>query len=191
MNGLFEVATTIQDFCCDRAWRFCFIGGLAVQRWGEPRQTRDVDLTLLTGFGSERPFVDELLDAFDARLPDAATFAMQNRVLLLKSPSGVGIDIALGALPFEERAVARASDWTIDDDAVLRTCSSEDLVVYKAFAGRPQDWIDVEMVVARQGPGLDVEGILAEALPLLELKEATADRDRLLSMLRSPGSEGS
>lgn len=189
MNGLFAVATMIQDFCRERAWRFCFIGGLAVQRWGEPRQTRDVDLTLLTGFGSERPFVDELLDSFDARLPDAATFAMQNRVLLLRSPSGVGIDIALGALPFEERAVGRASDWTIDEHAVLHTCSSADLVVYKAFAGRPQDWIDIEMVVARQGSDLDVAGILEEALPLLELKEASADRDRLLSLLRSPGSE--
>lgn len=184
MNGLFEVATAIQGFCRDRAWHFCFIGGLAVQRWGEPRQTRDVDLTLLTGFGAERPYVDELLAAFDARLPDAAAFAMQNRVLLLRSPSGVGIDIALGALPFEERAVSRASDWIIDADAVLFTCSAEDLIVYKAFAGRPQDWADVEMVVARRGGGLDVEAILEEALPLLELKEAAADRERLESLLR-------
>lgn len=187
MNGLFAVATTIQDFCRDRGWGFCFIGGLAVQRWGEPRQTRDVDLTLLTGFGSERPYVTELLGSFDARLPDATTFALQNRVLLLRSPSGVGIDIALGALPFEERAVARASDWSIDDDAVLHTCSAEDLVVYKAFAGRPQDWVDIEMVLARQGRDLDVAVILEEALPLLELKEAAADRDRLLSLLRSSG----
>lgn len=56
MNGLFDAATEIQDFCRDRQWRFCLIGGMAVQRWGEPRQTRDVDLTLLTGFGGEAPF---------------------------------------------------------------------------------------------------------------------------------------
>jgi hypothetical protein len=37
-------------------WRYCFIGGLAVQRWGEPRETVDVDLTLLTGFRDEARF---------------------------------------------------------------------------------------------------------------------------------------
>ncbi len=68
----------------------CFIGGLAVQRWGEPRQTRDVDLTLLTGFGTERPFVDELLDAFDARLSDAATFAM-HRCVAGRGPRLLGV----------------------------------------------------------------------------------------------------
>lgn len=129
MNGLFTAAMQVQRFCQDRRWRFCLIGGIAVLRWGEPRQTRDVDLTLLTGFGAEAPYVDGLLAAFDARLPDARRFALDNRVVLLRSPGGVGIDVALGALPFEERAVADASDWRVDDQTVLRTCSAEDLVV--------------------------------------------------------------
>jgi len=34
-------------------WRFCFIGGVANFRWGTPRLTDDLDLTLLTGFGAE------------------------------------------------------------------------------------------------------------------------------------------
>ena len=53
MNPIFAAAREIQDFCRGRGWRSCVIGGLAVQRWGEPRLTRDVDVTLLTGFGSE------------------------------------------------------------------------------------------------------------------------------------------
>jgi hypothetical protein len=40
------------------------IGGLAVQRWGEPRQPRDVDVALLTGFGDEASFVDHLLEHY-------------------------------------------------------------------------------------------------------------------------------
>lgn len=48
MNGLFSAAELVQDLCEREGWEFCFIGGLAVQRWGEPRVTRDVDLTLLT-----------------------------------------------------------------------------------------------------------------------------------------------
>ena len=37
-------ADEVQRFCHQRDWRFCFIGGIAVQRWGEPRFTQDVDL---------------------------------------------------------------------------------------------------------------------------------------------------
>ena len=47
MNELIRVAADVQGFCESRRWRFCFIGGLALQRWGEPRETVDVDLTLL------------------------------------------------------------------------------------------------------------------------------------------------
>lgn len=36
-----EAAIEIQSFCQRRKWRFCFIGGVAVQRWGEPRLTQD------------------------------------------------------------------------------------------------------------------------------------------------------
>jgi hypothetical protein len=51
----------------------------------------------------------------------------------------------------------------------VRTCSAEDLVVHKAFAGRSQDWVDVEYVVVRQRRRLDWEQIEQELKPLLEL----------------------
>ena len=95
MNAIFEAALEIQDFCRSRLWRSCVIGGLAVQRWGEPRLTRDVDLTLLTGFGKEAVFVDALLVSFRSRLPDARDFALRNRVLLLASSGGVPLDVGL------------------------------------------------------------------------------------------------
>ncbi len=66
MNEVIRAAAELQDFCAARNWRFCFIGGLAVLRWGEPRETADADLTLLTGFGTEDPFIDALLGRFDA-----------------------------------------------------------------------------------------------------------------------------
>jgi hypothetical protein len=52
MIALFEAAKQLQDFSDCQGWRSCFIGGVAVQRWGEPRVTRDVDLVLLAGQGS-------------------------------------------------------------------------------------------------------------------------------------------
>ena len=79
-----------------------------------------------------------------------ATFARINRVLLLRATSGVGLDIALGGLPFEESAVRRATLFTLPPDVPLRTCSAEDLIVFKAFADRLKDWVDVEGILIRQ-----------------------------------------
>ena len=172
MNELIRAAAGVQAFCDARRWRFCFIGGLALQRWGEPRETIDVDLTLLTGFGGEAPFVEALLDRYAGRLDDAAAFAAANRVLLLRAASGVGIDVALGALPFEESAVARASPFTFPGNTPLRTCSAEDLIVLKAFAARGRDWVDVEGVIARQAGALDWAYVDAQLRPLAALKEA-------------------
>jgi hypothetical protein len=56
MIEVIRVASQLQSFCEDEAWRFCFIGGIAVQRWGEPRETVDVDLTVISGFGDEELF---------------------------------------------------------------------------------------------------------------------------------------
>ena len=120
MNPIFEAAREIQEFCRARGWRFCIIGGLAVQRWGEPRLTRDVDVTLLTGFGGEAAFVDGLLSGFQPRLPDARDFALRNRVVLLSSSERVPIDIALGAMPFEEKAVSRATTYRVSPDLELK-----------------------------------------------------------------------
>ena len=172
MIELLRVAADIQFRCEDQKWRFCFIGGLALQRWGEPRETIDVDLTLMTGFGGEEPFIQHLLAAFEPRIPNAAEFARTRRVLLLRSRSGVGIDIALGALPFEESAVNRSSLFLFPGDFSLRTCSAEDLIVMKSFAARGRDWVDVEGILVRQAGMLDWSYIHSQLDPLVELKGA-------------------
>ena len=37
MSDLLEAANEICGFMGARKWSFCLIGGLAVQKWGEPR----------------------------------------------------------------------------------------------------------------------------------------------------------
>jgi hypothetical protein len=143
--------------------------GLAVQRWGEPRETVDVDLTLLTGFHDEARFISILIGHFEPRIDRAADFATVNRVLLLRAPSGVGLDIALGGLPFEETAVERSSMFSFPPDVPLRTCSAEEL---KAFADRPKDWVDVEGILIRQSGRIDWPYVRTQLAPLAALKEA-------------------
>jgi Nucleotidyl transferase AbiEii toxin, Type IV TA system len=174
MIDLFEAARQLQEFCDRQGWRSCFIGGLAVQRWGEPRVTRDVDLVLLTGFGGEEAFIDALVAAYPARIDNAAEFARRLRVLLLKTPGEVGIDISLGALPFEERVVSRASAFSFGPGLEIRTCSAEDLMVLKLFASRPIDLRDTESVAIRQKGQLDWRYIEEQLQPLAELKDEPA-----------------
>ena len=50
------------------------MGGIAVLRWGESRVTRDIDLTLLKGFGNEDNFIERLLLAYPARISDPLAF---------------------------------------------------------------------------------------------------------------------
>jgi hypothetical protein len=183
VTPLLEAAQQIQELCEEKRWDFCVIGGLAVQRWGEPRLTRDVDLTILAGFGDPQPFVDALLERFQSRLDEPAEFARRNRVLLLRSAAGIGIDVALGGLPFEERSVRRSSNWAVTESERLRTCSAEDLVVHKVFAGRDRDWADVRGIVARQASSLDVALVVDELRPLLEAKGDGGALDKLRAIL--------
>ena len=179
MNEVIRAAADLQAVCSAEGWRYCFIGGLAVQRWGEPRETIDADLTLLTGFGGEPAYVTTLLHHFEPRVPDPLSFALANRVLLLRATSGVGLDIALAGLPFEERAVERASPFRFPPDVPLRTCSAEDLLVLKAFADRPKDWMDIDGILIRQARQLDWDYVQAQLAPLVELKEAPEILSRL------------
>ncbi|HKO43744.1 MAG TPA: hypothetical protein VJU84_10650 [Pyrinomonadaceae bacterium] len=179
MNEVIQAAAELQAVCQSQNWQFCFIGGLALQRWGEPRQTIDADLSLFAGFGNEEPFIQVLLNHFAARIPEAAKFALERRVLLLTSSKGVGLDVALAALPYEALLIERSSYFIYPPDIPLRTCSAEDLIVLKAFAGRSQDWVDVEKVIVRQTGRLDWDYIREQLAPLAELKEALEVLDQL------------
>jgi len=172
MNELLETAKDFQEFCIRQSWRFSFIGGIAVLRWGETRVTRDVDLTVLTGFGGEERVIDALLANYAARFPDTKKFALSRRVVLLNSPTGTGIDVSLGALPFEELVIERASNFSFPGGLELRTCSAEDLIVLKLFASRALDIRDVEGVAIRNRGKLDWRYIEKQLRPLAEVKEA-------------------
>jgi hypothetical protein len=179
MFNWINAAVALQKFCRDNRFPFAFIGGVALQRWGEPRVTLDVDITLFTGFGNEEVFIEALLKAFSPRVKDALQFALRQRVLLLKSAEGIGLDVALGALPFEELVIKRASYAEYLPGIRLNTCSAEDLIILKSFADRPQDWIDVGRVIVRQSNELDWAYIFKHLPELAVLKDSPEIIDRL------------
>ena len=149
----------------------CLIGGMVISRWGQPRATTDADFSVLAPYGEETGVLDALLAHFQPRRPDARAFALDRRVLLLVTTEGVGIDAALAAFPFEIEAIEKATPWSLNEGSVLRTCSAEHLVVYKLVAARPQDLVDIDGIVRRQGRRLDVDRIRYWGREFAELKE--------------------
>lgn len=170
MNPLFEATREICGYIRQQGWEFCIIGGLAVQQWGEPRTTLDVDITLVVPWGDEEEVVDELLSRFTSRLSDAREFALARRVLLLTAFNGKDVDVTFGALPFELEMVSRAKMLEFAPGVEAPCCSAEDLFIMKVFAGRPRDIIDAQSIVARQ-QRLDHVYIVSQLEALSELKE--------------------
>jgi hypothetical protein len=185
VKSLFHAAAELETFLVEHGWMYCFIGGIALQRWGQPRLTNDVDLTILAGFGNEAAYVDALLERYRARIPSGREFALAHRVLLLQSRDGIPIDVALGGIPFEERAVSRATRHEFLPGLSLLTCSPEDLVVLKAFANRPRDWADVETIIIRQQARLDWQYVFDQLEPLSQVKDAPEIVDRLRQLRTS------
>jgi len=181
---LYRSAVRLQRLWDEQEFEFCFIGGIACQRWGEPRATRDLDLTLLTEFGQEVEAIDRILADLQPRIRDARQFALLNRVVLAKDSDGVPIDIALGAMPFERRTVERATPYAVTETESIRTCGASDLIVYKAFAARERDWLDIRGILVRSRTAVDWQLVLQELTPLVELKEEPHILDRLDQLYR-------
>ena len=190
MNSLFQAGLELQHFFLGKKWPFCFIGGLAVIRWGEMRMTQDIDLSLFTEFGNEEIYINSLLEKFNSRITDPIDFAKKNRVLLLSASNGVSVDISLSGLLFEKQMIKRATFFPFSPECSLITCSAEDLIVLKTFADRARDWMDVEGIIIRQGNSLDVDYIIKELTPLCELKEVSEIVDKLRKLIRHFQKEG-
>lgn len=184
MNGLFQAGLEIQNFMQQMSWKFCFIGGLAVIRWGESRMTQDVDLSLFTGFGNEKKYIEEILKKFKSRISQPIDFAVKNRVLLVIASNDVPVDISFAGLPFEREMIERAKPFDFDEGCSLITCSAEDLIVLKVFADRARDWNDVEGVVVKHRKSLDINYIFRQLTPLCELKGTPEIIERLEKLIK-------
>jgi hypothetical protein len=112
---LARAASDILLFLESKGRPACLIGGLAVSRWGEPRATQDVDLTVLAEFGEEGAVLQELPSRYPSRVSDPERFAATNRIALLVLPGGVKADVSLAAFPFEREAIERATVWDLPE----------------------------------------------------------------------------
>ena len=111
-------------------------------------------------------------------------------LLLRHEPSGIPIDLSLGALAFEENAVRRA----VPTDAggfFVPLARPEDLVVMKAVAHRPVDAADIDAILAAH-PRIDRAFVLSTVREFAEAIEAPELLDDLAELLhrRTPTAPG-
>jgi hypothetical protein len=132
------------------------IGGQAVLLYGEPRLTKDIDITL--GINIDR--LDDLLSIVKglslAPLPeDVPSFVQKTMVLpVLERSTGIRVDFIFSFTPYETQAIGRAKRIILSGQEVCFT-SPEDLILHKIFAGRPRDLEDVRILILKN-PGIDV-----------------------------------
>ena len=130
-----------------------FEGGFLL--YGEPRLTRDIDITL----GATVEKVDVIVRVARAAnlepLVDPETFPKQTMVLPCQhEASDIRVDFIFSFSPYEQQALQRVRKVRIGG-ADVRFASVEDLIVHKMFAGRPRDLEDVKIILAKN-PEADV-----------------------------------
>jgi predicted nucleotidyltransferase len=150
----------VGEFLSKNGIRYAVIGGLAVQFWGEPRLTVDVDIAIASNLESGSDELVRLITThFESRTKEPFEFAKRARMILVSTRDGIDVDISLALPGYEDEMFARAIDLEIEPGKSIRICSAEDLIIHKAVAGRPQDISDIQGVVYRQGDRLEVDYI--------------------------------
>lgn len=163
------------------------IGGIAVIARGVRRFTTDIDATVRGDAVPPENLLAILQNhGIAPRIHDALPFAEANLVFLLRhEPTGVDIDVSFAWSGFEHDALDACTPIRFGR-VRIPMCTAEDLVVFKAIAGRPKDLEDAEALLALY-PDIDVVrtrrhvaelAALADAPELVEAFDAMAGEAR-------------
>lgn len=143
------------------------IGGLAVSLRGRPRMTVDVDLVVAADVDVALRLAEELsATVFEPLFAGVEDVVVKSFILPLRHRrTGVRVDLAIGMSGFERDAIARATVVAVGETSAA-VVTAEDLLVMKALAGRPQDELDIQGIVALHGEAIDWASCLATARSL-------------------------
>lgn len=138
---------------------YMIIGGQAVLLYGEPRLTRDIDITL----GVNVDYLNDLLEVVRELslkpIPEnIETFVRQTMVFpAFDESTGIRVDFIFSFTPYEIEAIKRAKKIKILEQEVC-FASPEDIIIHKIFAGRPRDLEDARTIILKN-PGIDIQYI--------------------------------
>jgi len=148
--GLKEFIKTLAKEIDRSGIDYMIIGGQAVLIYGEPRLTKDIDITLGTGLeGYEK--VLEIINNLKLKIlpKNPLKFVKQTLVLpVLHSDSGIRIDFIFSYSEYEKNALKRVKKVKIDGITV-KYASLEDLIIQKIISGRERDIEDVKGILLK------------------------------------------
>lgn len=179
-DALDALATGLTE--CAAPWMV--IGGVAIIARGVRRFTTDIDAAVRGDAIQPAQLLNLLAKhGIIPRIDEALRFAEANLVLLLRhEATGVDLDVSFAWSAFEQDALA-ASTVTPFGRVRAPMCTPENLVVFKAIAGRPKDVEDAEALLALY-PDIDraqVRKRVSELALLAEAPEMVEALDLLLA----------
>jgi predicted nucleotidyltransferase len=139
---------------------YMVIGGQAVLLYGEPRLTRDIDVTL--GIDSVRADdlkqICQVAGLIKVKSFDDSLIEKTNVFPCIDTETGIAVDFIFSFIDYERQAIKRAKKVKVADYAV-KFSSPEDIIIHKLFAGRPKDIEDAENILIKQGRKIDMDYI--------------------------------
>jgi hypothetical protein len=127
------------------------IGGQAVLLYGEPRLTKDIDITLGVGID----FLNQIerivkLVGLSPLVRNVADFVKETMVFPVQDrKSGIRVDFIFSSSSYEKQAIQRALGIPFGK-AIVKFAAVEDVIIHKVIAGRTRDMEDVQTIMLKK-----------------------------------------
>lgn len=129
---------------------YMVIGAQAVLLYGEPRLTKDIDITLGIGVDKLEKIVSLVRQLRLKILVDSLEdFVKETMVLpVMDEKSGIRVDFVFSFSPYERQAIKKSKNIRIGT-TIVKFASLEDLVIHKVIAGRARDIEDIKSILLK------------------------------------------
>jgi hypothetical protein len=162
----------VDRICRESRTPYAVIGGIAALVHGGMRTTQDVDITVYTEIG-ELDRVYKLFEKdFEAIRQDAMAFFERFFVLSLRHRQfAIRVDVAAALSGLERDAIQRSERRSFGE-VEINVCTIEDLLIFKLFAARDKDLLDVKSLIAHHREKLDVAYLRSRAKEFILLERS-------------------
>jgi predicted nucleotidyltransferase len=135
---------------------YMVVGGQAILLYGEPRLTKDIDITLGIGIdGLDK--IKRVVESLNLRslISDVDSFVQETMVFpVIDEKSGIRVDFIFSFSHYEKQAIDRANEIELGNAAV-KFAALEDVIIHKIIAARARDLEDIRSILLKK-PDYDV-----------------------------------
>ena len=148
MTSFEKALRDIDSFCEKEDLKYAIIGGMALIAHGINKTTEDIDITLMLNLEDIEEIGRKILTNFEPIYSNPISFFQTNFVLpVIHKETNIGIDFAAGLTGFDVSVInrrVRKKFYSLS----LPFASIEDIIIYKLFAARDKDNVDLKDITA-------------------------------------------